>query len=639
MDGLILLQRGISVILHLVWRNSPGKFFCISTKDRKSVWQDHFFKRSEFVKIQDFLNANADKDLYWCPHGFSKPRRLKKYAEIPNLLWADLDESDPRKLGDLMPTVAWESSPGRFAAVWVIDQLMTEELNRRLTYHIHADHGGWDLTQVLRIPNTINHKYASKPKTKLLWMDGPTHQVDTIVRQLPQERKKSDHFSATSIYKKYEKNFGAFVRRQLINGKPVPGKRSEVFWKLSNELIEAGCSRDEAFELLRVSPWNKFAKRRDGDEQLRRELDKALSQHLRVEHDEDKTKEPYGTGFEEISEEDEDHEQYKFLARSMAEVEEENLDWLWYPFLARGELTILEGDPGLGKSYLAQMVAKSIVDGEELPSPKHRKISASKVAYFDIENASGTVTKKRLKANGCKNFFNFFQEEEPFSMDQDETLESVYEAIEKLRPALIVFDTLNTYMGGADTHNASETQQIFRRFVEIARRFKCAVLVLRHLTKSNKGDKAIYRGQGSIAFSGLARVVMTVGSMPNDPELRVMAITKINVAKPPKAITFRIIGLPDTIVEQDRSIFKWGDWVDLTSDQILNSKSEAKANVTGVIDWLKDMLNEGPILIRNIYRAAESRSIPKSEVERAAAELGLIVGGLEKSPTWELADS
>lgn len=602
-----------------VWKDQPGRWFFLSTKDRAGVWQDHPFKRSEFKTIDAFTAANADKDLYFCPHGFSKPRRLKKYAEIPKLLWADLDECDPRDHTDFLPSIAWESSPGRFAAIWRITQYMTEELNRRLTYHLKADPGGWDLTQVLRLPGTTNYKYESKPKVRILWTDGDEWDPRELERRLPNnEPKVKGGDVAMGIYKKYERQFSGWIRRTLLRGRPQVGKRSEVLWKLTHELVEAGCSTEEAFELLRVSPWNKFVKRRDGDEQLKREIDKAIAQHLDVVDDEKKRDE-----IERDDEEDEDDEpEYKFLSRPMSEVEMENLDWIWYPYIARGEVTIFEGDPGLGKSYLAQMVAGAICDGRALPSVKKLKPVTGKIAYFDIENAAGSVTKKRLVENGVTNLKNFFQEEEPFTVDDEPTLDLVYDAIDHLRPTLVVFDTINTYMGSADLHNSGETQQAFKRFIDVARRFNCAVVVLRHLTKSSK-ERALYRGQGSIAFAGLARIVVTIGQHPEEPDMRVAAITKINVARTPKALSFTIEALPDTLKDQDRSRFVWGDFVDVTADQIVSVDLKPKdEQLEQVCAWLRDALSDGPCTMRQLLSMGEPRSYGQRTITKAANEIG-----------------
>ncbi len=621
-----------------LWRQNPGRFFCISTKDRAGMWKDSFFQKKNLTKaVPRFIENNRDKDLYFCPHGFAKPRRLKKYAEVPRLLWADLDEADPRDMKGLTPTVAWESSPGRYAALWVLTDFMNEELNRRLTYHLKADHGGWDMTQVLRIPGTLNFKYTSTPMGRLLWNDGRSYTAREIDKALPKNSPKAQGGKsiALGLYKKYESKFSSWVRQQLLKGKPKPGKRSEVMWKLAHEIVEAGASRDEAFELLRTSPWNKFDKRRDGDEQLRREIDKAVEQHLVIDNDEEPLQPRYG----DENEEDED-EEYHFLAKSMNDVEEENIDWVWYPYLARGEVTILEGDPGLGKSYMAQMVAKGICDGERLPSVKGKKapIVTGKVAYFDMENSMGSVTKKRLVGNGMKNLGAFYQEPEPFSIDDEETLNRVYEALEKLKPVLCVFDTLNTYIGKADTHNAAETVQAFNNFVQIARRFKCSVMVLRHLTKSSK-EKAIYRGQGSIGFTGSARFVLTVGTSPDDADVRAMAVTKINVVKAPRALTWSIEGLPDTATETDRSRFTWGQFVDYTADDIIvQTDREKDESGLQVQDWLGEALADGPVEQRALFKMGSTRSYTDKQINKAGEALEVLRKTRNGSTVWRLAE-
>lgn len=266
-----------------IWKDQPGKYFCFSTKDRSSNWEDHFFSRKEFPKIKEFIESNKDKDLYFCPHGFSRRRRLKQFAEAPHLLYADLDEADPSKI-EIKPTIAIESSPGRYVGIWLVDKIITEDINRRLTYLVGADKGGWDLTQVLRVPGTYNYKYQSTPKVRLKWLDGPGYKLDDILSQLPTqngtEAPEGHQAVAYEIYKKHEKNLSVFARREILRGRPTRGKRSEVFWRLVQEVMESGLSTEEAYELLRVSPWNKFAGRRNEEEQIKREIKKALKQHL-----------------------------------------------------------------------------------------------------------------------------------------------------------------------------------------------------------------------------------------------------------------------------------------------------------------------------------------------------------------------
>lgn len=628
------------MIITRIWSIQPGKYFCLSSKDGKGKWEDHFFTRGQFRSVPQFLKDNADKQLYFCPHGFNKPRRIKPYAVMPKLLWSDLDESDPRTL-KFKPTIAIESSPSRYVGLWFTDGEVTEELNRRMSYGVGADKSGWDVTQVLRVPGTTNYKYHSMPRVKIMWTDGPEYKLSDLNKKLPRlddDDTGVDESDAAAVYKEYEKTLPHWVRRELLNGKPTAGKRSEMFWKLGQTLVECGLGTEEIFVLLKASPWNKFAGRRNEDLQLQREIDKALNKHLRANKAEPRRRNIHDDEGDEGGDDDE----RKLIFRNMEEVEEENIDWMWYPYIARGELSILEGDPGLGKSYLMQIIAKHVCDGLPLPSDdiNGAKTVQGKVVYFDIENSAGTVTKKRLTTNGLKNLRDFIQCEEPFSIDDEDALDEVYDYVEETRPAIVVFDTLNTYMGKTDAFKGHEVQQVFARFREIAKRFNCAVVVLRHLTKSSK-EKALYRGQGSISFAGLARVVMTVGTVPDEPEMRAMAITKINVARPPRALTFTIESLPNKGKDRDRSKFVWGEFADLVADDILSAPS--KSDNTEKEDaraFLEAQLDEGPVELDKLERMAEKRSIGKRALEKAADSLGVVKKskgfGKEKRMSWSL---
>src|SRR4029077_17345333 len=128
------------------------------------------------------------EDLYYSVAQFSQRGRKIEDVLPTRWLWADLDEVHPSSataLG-LMPTVAIESSPGRFQALWRLSREVSvatlEKLNRGLTYALDADKGGWDLTQVLRIPGTRNFKYEGAPLVRLLWINEETYEPQGIWR-------------------------------------------------------------------------------------------------------------------------------------------------------------------------------------------------------------------------------------------------------------------------------------------------------------------------------------------------------------------------------------------------------------------------------------------------------------------------
>ena len=310
------------MIIDRIWAQQPGDYFFICTKSGSGHFREHVFKRSEIRHLGQFLKENDDKDIYFCPHGFSRPKRRKEFAVLPKLLWADLDEVDPREC-KLKPTIAFESSPGRFVGLWIVDKTIEEDINRRLTYFLDADHGGWDLTQVLRVPGTTNYKYSSTPKVRILYDDGPSYKLNALIKKLPEE-ETHENLDASEVYERYQKMLAPWLRRELMTQNVPTGKRSEMIWKLEHALLEAGLSKDETFVLIKASGWNKFKGRSSEDEQLRRELDKVVGARMK------------GGAVKSTL-------KHKYLTRSMAEVEAEEIDWLWYPILARGEITIIEG--------------------------------------------------------------------------------------------------------------------------------------------------------------------------------------------------------------------------------------------------------------------------------------------------------
>lgn len=632
------------MLIDRVWAEQPGRYFCLSTKNAAKTFKTYYFSARgsgtdvmSFREIPAFLKEHSDCDIYFCPHGFNKPTRRKEFAVMPNLLWADLDEADPRTI-KYKPTIAIESSPGRFVGLWFTDKPISEELNQRLSYAVGADNSGWDLTQVLRVPSTTNYKYHSMPRVRILWTDGPSYKVSTLDRDLPELEGSSysgELGDAPKLFKKYERKLPHWLRRELISGKPTEGKRSEMLWKITQTLIECGVPSDDVFVMIKASPWNKFAGRRSEDVQLQREIDKSLNKRFvnkrkPTDNDEDDA---------------EGEPEFRLIFKRMSEVEEEEIDWLWYPYLALGELTILEGDPGIGKSFVMQRIAQMVCDGMDLPNPypaEEREAIKGQVVYFDMENSSGTVTKPRLTNSGLKNYDSFIQCEEPFSIDNEEAWDEICNYLEQERPKLIVFDTLNTYLGGADAFKGHEVASTFARFRELAKRYNCAVCVLRHLTKSSK-ERALYRGQGSIQLAGLARIVMTVGAMPEDPDIRVLAITKINVAPAPKALTFTLDSVHSKKGGHGQSKVVWGEYVDLTADDIVAAPTKGP-NSSGedAKDFLKASLADGQVEAVKLEKMAESRGISLRTLQRAADGLGVTkksVGfGKNKRSFWSLPD-
>lgn len=610
------------------WRGLPGKYFFLCTK-RGTDWKDHMFERSELNEVHLFIFKNTDKDVYFCPHGFSQPRRLAKYAVPPRALWADLDEADPREIL-VEPTVAIQSSPGRYVGLWTLDETMTPELNRALTYKLGADKGGWDFSQVLRVPGTFNHKYNNDPKVKLLWDDGPTWTVRKIEKLIGKvEIKTKTYGDAAEVFKKYESKLPASIRRKLIGeDKPMGGvDRSKVGYGLQRKLIEVGMSVEEATAIFSGCPWNKHAEKARGDEQLEREFTKILDEKLG------------GGEVEVIDRHEEVFDDLMLWGQSLENVQEEKVDWVWPDILARGEITLLDGDPGIGKSYWTHLFCVQLCNGGKLPllTGGEFEIPQGRVYYCDLENAASYVTKPRLRRAGLKNFSNFIQNQFPFSVDNDEDLDRLYDELDKWKPEVLVMDTMNTYMGRADAHKGHEIVQSLNKIKLIAREFDVSVLMLRHLKKGKRED-AMQAGQGSMSIVGVSRVQLVMGRYPDEEDMTTVMMTKTGLGPFRKgALTYQWSdkGLDFCDVEDDINV---EDTINKGKEKFPD-KGEVGEKAENLI---RQMLDGGPQDFKDISLEAEKRGISNMTLNRASNRLEVIKKlhgkGTERKSIWSLPD-
>jgi RepB DNA-primase N-terminal domain len=235
-----------------LWTRQPGEFFCVSSKTQIGVWRDHFFARDELSDVPELIYQHRHSDVYFCPHGFSHAKRRKQFAVPPHCLYADLDEVNPEAIS-WVPTIAIESSPGRYVGIWLTDEPTSEQLNRRLTYAIGADRGGWDFTQVLRVPGTLNHKYVPSVTVRTLWGCGPKYRVGELERQVPNLRSltaawihvnPSAH-DPTQIARRYR------ISQTRLNW--CNCDRSRHLWAIGCEMRRRGATPDEVAAVLWAS--------------------------------------------------------------------------------------------------------------------------------------------------------------------------------------------------------------------------------------------------------------------------------------------------------------------------------------------------------------------------------------------------
>ena len=212
-----------------------------------------------------------------------------------------------------------------------------------------------------------------------------------------------------------------------------------------------------------------------------------------------------------------------------------------------GKLTLLIGDPGLGKSLLTTDVASRVTRGR--PFPDGAPCESGSVIFLSAEDDAADTIRPRLDAAGADVSRVHILEavrvaltdgsltEKPFNLETDSAiLEGVLREHPDVR--LIVIDPISAYLGGVDSHSNAEVRGILAPLVAFAGRFGVAVLCITHLRKS--AGAAIYRAISSIAFAAAARAVWAVASDPEDGDRRLLLAVKQNLSGNEGGLGFRI---------------------------------------------------------------------------------------------------
>ena len=308
----------------------------------------------------------------------------------------------------------------------------------------------------------------------------------------------------------------------------------------------------------------------------------------------------------------------------MSEVQSQEIEWLWYPFIPYGKLTIIQGDPGDGKTTMVLNLAAKLSKGEALD--ENMKVTEPvNVIYQTAEDGLADTVKPRLELAGadCERIIVIDESDKSLSM-VDERLE---QAIVRTGARLLILDPIQAYLGGGmDMNRANEARDMTKKLGALAEKTKCAIILIGHMNKAS-GNKAAYRGMGSIDFFAVARSVLLVGRVEGESNTRAVVQIKNNLAAfgHPKAFALSEDG------------FKWlGDY-EITVGEVLGGITP-KANK---MEQAKQMLRElaetqSAVLSNEIFDRANELGISKRTLENAKKELGVQTRKINNAWYWEL---
>lgn len=300
--------------------------------------------------------------------------------------------------------------------------------------------------------------------------------------------------------------------------------------------------------------------------------------------------------------------------------------WLWKPYIPLGKITIIQGDPGEGKTTLALAVAAALSCGEMLPGDTEPR-EPIKVIYQTAEDGLADTIKPRLEAANadCSHILVIDESKAGLSMS-DERIE---EAIRLTKARLVILDPIQAYIGAnVDMHRANEIRPVMAKLGRIAETYGCAVVLIGHMNKAS-GQKCAYRGLGSIDIPAVARSLLIVGKLKNDPSKRVMSHAKSSLAQNGQSLVFQI---------NEHSGLEWCGTIDLTADQFLEDGGTSVSKLESAKQFLLDILADGAKSQKDIQSAAEGMDFGNRTLKTAKTDLGVKSVKVGEGWFWKLPE-
>lgn len=328
--------------------------------------------------------------------------------------------------------------------------------------------------------------------------------------------------------------------------------------------------------------------------------------------------------------------------KCLADVKPEKVSWLWPARVPFGKLTLIEGDPGLGKSTTTTEVAARLSRGDALPGGEPTEPMTS--LFVTYEDGLADTIKPRIIAAGGDDTRVYALEGAAFD-NQPEHMISIPGDVEALKKAIQVYDVRFVVidpLGAAfstdkDSHKDSDARSALAPLARMAEETNCAVVIVRHLNKSTSG-RAITAGGGSIGFAGAARSVLAVHADPTNPEGRILAVVKNNLAKHAPSLAF---GLEDTGDGCARIV--WRGESDLSAEQLTASRaaqSDEEDDASEIDLWLREYLSEGERDRKDVLRNGKEAGFVERTIDRAKRRIGVTTKmsgfGAAKRSIWSM---
>lgn len=325
------------------------------------------------------------------------------------------------------------------------------------------------------------------------------------------------------------------------------------------------------------------------------------------------------------------------VGRLLSEVEPECVAWLWPGRIPLGKLSVVDGDPGLGKSAMTTDLAARVSTGR--PWPNGEECEAGGAVICSAEDGLADTIRPRLDAAGgdASRVLSLATVSDGAAeriLVIPEDLDLIRQGIERVGAKLVIVDPLMAFLSGkVNAHKDQDVRRALAPLAKLAEETGAAVVVVRHLNQSSGGN-SLYRGQGSIGIVGAARSGLLVAKHPEDEERRVLAPLKSNLAASAPSLAFVLTEASNGAVRVE-----WKGKTHHGADALLAAPvdPEERSALEEAMEFLRDVLGSGPVWSKQVEKDAREAEISKATLRRAKSELGVrSTKEGDGSWTWEL---
>lgn len=307
-----------------------------------------------------------------------------------------------------------------------------------------------------------------------------------------------------------------------------------------------------------------------------------------------------------------------------SQVRARRVEWLWYPYIPYGKLTVIQGDPGEGKSTLILNIAALLSTGKPMPDGSSVEKPQTIIYQCAEDSVEDTIKPRLVMAGADCDKVAFIVEDEDSLTLTDERIEN---AIKNTGARLFILDPIQAFIPpDSDMLSATKMRSTMRKLAGVAEKYQCAIVLIGHMNKAGAG-KNMYRGLGSIDIAAIARSILMVARDEANPQIRYVFPVKSSLAPEGSAIGFRI-GIDSKI--------EWLGKVDINTKQLEEDSGIKLSKSELAKRYILELLGEGDMLGKDVYAKIAELGIKSRTVETAKKELGIVTYRKGNAWYWKL---